>query len=198
MAVVEVLNVPFTIYGFYKWKHGIEKVTKTDSIMSFVAIAVVVIYFLGADGEILETISSGAFLIGGLLVARNKKLGWYINIVADIMLAYILFGSSDYLFVAFQMLSVLIALRKTLFKPISKKVVQDSEPLSLFFNIFKSWAGVAIAFNIFNKHSNRSNPSLLVSVYWVGIYHKFLLVIFRIPSHGNNLDCMPFEMFVCA
>lgn len=125
MALVEILNVPFAIYGFHKWKRGIEKVTKTDSIMSFVAIAVVLIYFFSADGQIGETISSGAFLIGGLLVARNKKLGWYINMMADIMLAYILFESSDYLFVCFQMLSLLIALRKTLFKSTSKK---SSEP----------------------------------------------------------------------
>lgn len=153
-----MINIPFTMYGFYKWKLGIKKVTKTDSIMSFMAISVVVIYIFGANGKLLETISSGAFLIGGLLIARNKKLGWYINIVADIMLAYILFESSKYLFVCFQMLSILIALRKTLFKKsISKKAVQF-EPLSLFFNIFKSWAIVSIAFDMLAKHFYRSNP----------------------------------------
>ncbi len=157
LAVVEMLNVPFTIYGFYKWKRGIEKVTKTDSIMSFVAIATVLVYFFSADGEILETISSGAFLIGGLLVARNKKLGWYINIVADTLLAYILFESSDYLFVCFQMLSIAIALRKTL-KPISKKVVQNSEPLSLLSQIFKPGPWIAVSLHIFQEHTHWSYP----------------------------------------
>ncbi|MCC6323793.1 nicotinamide mononucleotide transporter [Candidatus Nomurabacteria bacterium] len=133
LAIVEMLNVPFTIYGFYKWKSGIEKVTRTDSMMSFVAISVVIVYFIYADSEILETTSSGAFLIGGLLVARNKKLGWYINIMADIILVYILFESSDYLFVCFQMLSIYIALRKTIFKSISKKgSEQNSEPFFIY------------------------------------------------------------------
>ncbi len=166
--------------------------------MSFVAISVVVIYFISVNDEILETISSGAFLIGGLLVARNKKLGWYVNMVADTMLAYILFESSDYLFVCFQMLSIYIALRKTIFKPISKKSSeQNSEPF-LFTNIFKSRTRIPIAFYILEEHCNWPDPCLVMSIYWMRIYNKFFIIIFRIPSNCYNLDSMSLEMFVCT
>lgn len=120
LALVEILNIPFAIYGFQKWKHGIEKVTRTDNIMAFIAIAVVIVYFFNGNSNISETISSGGFLIGGLLIARQKKLGWFINMMADILLVYILLESNDYIFVCFQMLSIGIAIRKT-FKNLSTK-----------------------------------------------------------------------------
>ena len=116
-----MINVPFTIYGFYKWKRSIEKVTKTDNIMAFIAILVVIVYFFTGNSNISETISSGGFLIGGLLIARQKKLGWFINMLADILLVYILLESNDYIFVCFQMLSIGIAIRKTFWKNLSAR-----------------------------------------------------------------------------
>ena len=116
LAIVEMINVPFTIYGFYKWKRSIEKVTKTDNNMAFIAIIEVIDYFFTWNSNISETISSGGFLIGGLLIARQKKLGWFINMLADILLVYILLESNDSIFVCFQMLSIGIAIRKTFWK----------------------------------------------------------------------------------
>ena len=118
LALVEVLNVPFAIYGFHKWKLHVGKITKADNIMAYTAIIVVIVYFFcGESGKhgIHQILASGAFLVGGLLIARGKKFGWYLCMVADILLAYVLLESNDYIFVCFQGLSIYIAVRKTFF-----------------------------------------------------------------------------------
>ena len=132
LALVEVLNVPFAIYGFHKWKLRIEKITKTDNIMAYSAIVVVIVYFFYGEGEtyatqIITSSASGAFLIGGLLITRNKRFGWYISIVADILLMYVLLKSNDYIFVFFQTISIYIAIKKIFFTISTKKstVLQD-------------------------------------------------------------------------
>ncbi|MDQ5971794.1 MAG: hypothetical protein QG566_740 [Patescibacteria group bacterium] len=100
--------------------------------MASVAITVVLVYLFTGDSELHETISSSAFLIGGLLIARNKKLGWFINLIADTMLAYILFQNCDYLFVAFQILSITIGIRKTLTKNVIRKGLRKFWPFFIY------------------------------------------------------------------
>jgi lipid-A-disaccharide synthase-like uncharacterized protein len=124
LALVEVLNVPFAVYGFHKWKCHVEKATHIDTLMASIAMVVVTIYFFCGSTEtngICQATASAAFLIGGLLIARSKKMGWYLCIVADALLVYVLLESSDYIFICFQVVSISIALNKTFFKSIRKK-----------------------------------------------------------------------------
>lgn len=142
LGLLEILSIPFAIYGFHKWKNKIKEITKTDNIMAFSAFGVIIIYFLIADSDIHETISSSFFIIGGLLIARNKKFGWYINIIADVLLAYILLENNDYIFVCFQMLSIFIACRKTILKNLLAKRPGINSGLSLSFYVFETGAFV--------------------------------------------------------
>lgn len=100
------------LYGFYKWKKGVQKNTNTDNFMFVISIVVICIYFFTSNGNIIEALSSGSFLIGGLFLARNRKIGWYINLLADTLLVFILLESNDYLFICFQILSIWIALKQ--------------------------------------------------------------------------------------
>lgn len=124
LALVEVLNVPFAIYGFRKWKRHVEKITKTDNIMAYGAVAVMIIYFFceGVEANgLIQAIASGAFLIGGLLLAREKKFGWHISMVADVLLVYLMIETNDYIFVIFQTASIYIAIKKIFFEKLSEK-----------------------------------------------------------------------------
>jgi hypothetical protein len=123
LALFEVLNVPFSMYGFHKWKQHIEKVTTIDKTIAYGAIFVVFVYtFASSQQSFIQMIASLAFLLGSILIARKKKLGWYISMSADILLAYVLLESNDYIFVCFQIISIWISLRKTfLFSKICRK-----------------------------------------------------------------------------
>ena len=119
LALVEILNVPFSIYGFFKWKRCLNKITKTDSFMVYSAIIVIIVYFFCKETENhgnIQMITASMFLIGGLLIARGKKLGWCMCIVADVLLMYVLLESNDYVFICFQVASICISVRKTLKK----------------------------------------------------------------------------------
>ncbi len=145
LGIVEIINIPFAIYGFHKWKRGIKIITKTDNSMAFIACVVIFIYFFIGNSKIQETISSSFFLIGSLLIARNKKFGWYVNIIADVLLAYILLENNDYIFVCFQMLSIFIACRKTFLKNLlATKRPEVNSGLSLSFYVLETGAFVII------------------------------------------------------
>lgn len=84
--------------------------------MASIALAVLVSYFLIGDDKIEETITSAGFLIGDLLLIRKKKMGWTVNLIADILFTYILWEECnylfDYLFIGFQLVSIYIGIKE--------------------------------------------------------------------------------------
>lgn len=138
LVLVEVLNVPFALYGLHKWYRHTEKVTHVDTFMVYTALIVVIVYFFcGEDTTyaIPEAFASSAFLFGGLFVAREKRFGWVLCIVADIVLLYILLQSNDYIFVLFQLLSIGIALQR-IFKKSKKTISTKHDPSGSCFYIY--------------------------------------------------------------
>ena len=112
---MELLGIPFSLYGFWKQKRGEEEVTIVDKSMLICALIVVIVYFFTSGKEehgIEEAVTSGSFLVAELLIAREKKLGWWLSTLANIFLVYILLLTRDYLFVLFQIASICIGLTK--------------------------------------------------------------------------------------
>ncbi len=112
MAFVEVLGIPFAIYGIYKWRRGVEKITRTDNVMVFSAIISVIVIFFILHEEMFEVVLSEMFLIADLLLIRKKIIGWYISAFANIALMYVLFDDGNYIFATFQVVSIGIVIKK--------------------------------------------------------------------------------------
>lgn len=122
LALLEGLYVPIAIYGFYKWKLSVNKVTNIDKMMTYGAIVIVIVYFLCEESgahRVHHLLISWGFLMGIILIARKKKLGWYLCILADTLLAYVLLETNDYIFVGFQGYSIYISIQKIFFSQLS-------------------------------------------------------------------------------
>lgn len=124
LALVEAFYIPFSLYNFYKWKHEINKITKVDNLMYYIAFIVVLVYVFYTKGEALETISSIGFILAAFLIAMKKRIGWDINIMADIVLAYILFEDKDFVLTLLQGIFIWIALPNTYIKSFTNKIAQ--------------------------------------------------------------------------
>jgi|GEM_PF-2381480 len=106
--------------------------------MVYSAILVILIYFFckgSEDHENVQTVASAMFLVGGLLIARGKKIGWCMYIVADVLLVYVLLDSNDYIFVCFQTVSIYISVRKAFLKKSTSKKSDSKESLLYYWFI---------------------------------------------------------------
>jgi nicotinamide riboside transporter PnuC len=132
LAFFEMLDIPFALYGLYKWKHRVEEITKTDFFMVFCAIIVIFIYFFSDKGDdSKETFSSIFFIVGGLLIARQNKIGWYVYLVADLVLFFVFFENGDIVLCLLQIVSLFIDCKKLFFKDNKEKEASHVGPLIL-------------------------------------------------------------------